>query len=102
MTLHQIGRCFTIAAVSVSTFVAAPAAFATTPQAAGLFTTFNADGVRIRAAASDTSGIRGLGYRGQGFCVDGRSGNWNHGQDTATGVVGWVYYSYLKDGVSEC
>ena len=40
--------------------------------------------------------IRGLGYRGQGFCVDGQSGSYYHGRNQATGVVGWTHYTNVN------
>lgn len=43
------------------------------------------------------SGIRkGLGYRGQGFCVDGASGSYYHGRNQATGVTGWTHRNNLN------
>lgn len=65
-------------------------------EVAGAQAYFKVNGARIRTQPNTTSTIVGLGYAGQGFCVDRVSGAFYHGRNQATGVVGWTHNSNVN------
>lgn len=83
-------------AASASSASASHATQAQAKSTVAMTVYFTANGVNIHKSHSTSSGVRGLGYKGQSFDVTSFYDNstWLYGRDNNTGVWGWVLARY--------